>query len=126
MTAQVTVIGNLTKDPDLRFTPSGDAVASMRVAVNERIKDGAEWKDGEPSFYEVKVWRKLAEQAAESLQKGQRIVVVGKMKIETYTTKDGEQRSSVVITADEIGESIRFRTVTPRVTADDMAEATPF
>ncbi len=126
MTAQVTIIGNLTKDPELRFTPSGDAVASMRVAVNERIKDGTEWKDGEPSFYEVKVWRKLAEQAAESLQKGQRVVVVGKMKIETYTTKDGEQRTSTVITADEIGESIRFRGVTPRITADDMAEAIPF
>jgi len=126
MTAQVTIIGNLTKDPELRFTPSGDAVASMRVAVNERIKDGAEWKDGEPSFYEVKVWRKLAEQAGELLQKGQRVVVVGKMKIETYTTKDGEQRSSTVITADEIGESIRFRGVTPRINADDMAEATPF
>ena len=126
MTAQVTIIGNLTKDPELRFTPSGDAVASMRVAVNERIKDGTEWKDGEPSFYEVKVWRKLAEQAGELLQKGQRVVVVGKMKIETYTTKDGEQRSSTVITADEIGESIRFRGVTPRINADDMAEATPF
>jgi single-strand DNA-binding protein len=126
MTAQVTIIGNLTKDPELRFTPSGDAVASMRVAVNERIKDGTEWKDGEPSFYEVKVWRKLAEQAGELLQKGQRVVVVGKMKIETYTTKDGEQRSSTVITADEIGESIRFREVTLRINADDMAEATPF
>jgi len=126
MTAQVTIIGNLTKDPELRFTPSGDAVASMRVAVNERIKDGTEWKDGEPSFYEVKVWRNLAEQAAASLQKGQRVVVVGKMKIETYTTKDGEQRTSTVITADEIGESIRFRGATSRVTSDDMAESIPF
>jgi single-strand DNA-binding protein len=126
MTAQVTVIGNLTKDPELRFTPGGDAVASMRIAVNERIKDGTEWKDGEPSFYEVKVWRKLAEQAGETLQKGQRIVVVGKMKIETYQTKEGETRSSTVITAEEIGESIRFRQNGPRPTVEDMVEASPF
>jgi len=127
MTAQVTIVGNLTRDPELRFTPGGDAVASTRVAVNERVKDGNEWKDGEPSFYEVKAWRKLAEQATETLRKGQRVVVVGKMKIETYQTKEGEQRSSVVVTADEIGESIRFRaTSEPRPTADDMTEAPPF
>jgi single-strand DNA-binding protein len=109
MTAQVTIIGNLTRDPEIRFTPSGDAVTSMRIAVNERIKEGNEWKDGEPSFYEVKAWRKLAEQCAETLRKGQRIVIVGKMKIESYQSKDGETRSSTVVTADEIGESIRFR-----------------
>ena len=127
MTAAVTIIGNLTRDPELRFTPKGDAVASMRIAVNERIKDGNEWKDGEPSFYEVKAWRKLAEDAAEDLRKGSRIVVVGKMKVENYTNKDGEARSSVVVTADEIGKSIRFTsTGTPRPAADDMEDIPPF
>lgn len=127
MSAQVTIVGNLTKDPEIRFTASGDAVVSMRVAVNERVKDGNEWKDGEPSFYEVKAWRKLAEQAGEHLTKGTRIVVVGKMKIDTYQTKDGDNRSTVVITADEIGDSIRFRSLSgPRPTADDMEEIPPF
>lgn len=127
MSAQVTIVGNLTKDPEIRFTPGGDAVVSMRVAVNERVKDGNEWKDGEPSFYEVKAWRKLAEQAGEHLRKGTRIVAVGKMKVETYQTKEGESRSSTVITADEIGESIRFRNLSgARPTADDMEEIPPF
>jgi single-strand DNA-binding protein len=125
MRAQVTIIGNLTKDPELRFTASGDAVASMGIAVNERIKDGNDWKDGEPSFYEVKAWRRLAEDAAEALQKGTRVVVSGKMKIETYTTKDGEKRSSVVVTADEIGQSIRFRS-SPRATQHDADDIPPF
>jgi single-strand DNA-binding protein len=125
MTAQVTIIGNLTKDPELRFTPSGDAVAAMGVAVNERIKDGNEWKDGEPSFYEVKAWRRLAEDAAESLRKGTRVVVSGKMKIETYTTKDGEKRSSTVVTADEIGQSIRFSS-SPRAALHDADDIPPF
>lgn len=128
MSAQVTMVGNLTRDPEIRFTPSGDAVTSMRIAVNERVKEGNEWKDGEPSFYEVKAWRKLAEQAGEHLTKGTRIVVTGKMKVETYQTKEGETRSTVVLTADEIGESIRFRNTgtAPRPTADDMDEVPPF
>lgn len=109
MTAQVTLIGNLTKDPDLRFTPGGDAVANFTIAVNERIKDGNEWKDGDPSYYEVKAWRKLAEQVAETLTKGTRVIVTGKMKIDKYDGKDGGTRYTTVITADEIGESIRFR-----------------
>jgi single-strand DNA-binding protein len=119
MTAQVTIIGRLTKDPELRFTPSGDAVASFSVAVNERIKDGNEWKDGEPSFYEVKAWRKLGEQTAETLSKGNRVVVTGKMKIEKYEAKDGTTRYSTVVTADDIGKSVLFNdqgTPMPRMT----------
>jgi single-strand DNA-binding protein len=119
MTAQVTIIGRLTKDPELRFTPSGDAVASFSVAVNERIKDGNEWKDGETSFYEVKAWRKLAEQTAETLTKGNRVVVTGKMKIDKYEAKDGTTRYSTVVTAEDIGKSILFGekdTPMPRMT----------
>jgi single-strand DNA-binding protein len=113
MSAQVTIVGNLTKDPELRFTPGGDAVANMSIAVNDRVKDGNEWKDGEPSFYEVKAWRKLDEQVTESLTKGTRVIVTGKMRIEKYETKTGETRYTTVITADEIGESIRFRNSEP-------------
>jgi single-strand DNA-binding protein len=113
MSAQVTIVGNLTKDPELRFTPGGDAVANMSIAVNERVKDGNEWKDGEPSFYEVKAWRKLGEQVAETLSKGNRVIVTGKMRIEKYETKTGEMRYTTVINADEIGESIRFRSSEP-------------
>lgn len=120
MTVQVTIIGNLTKDPDLRFTPGGDAVANFTVAVNERIKDGNEWKDGDPSFYEIKAWRKLGEQVAETLTKGRRVIITGKMKIEKYEAKDGGTRYTTVVTADEIGESIRFRSAgsepVPRMT----------
>ncbi len=131
MTAQVTIIGNLTKDPDLRFTPGGDAVANFALAVNERVKDGNDWKDGEPSYYEVKAWRKLGEQVAESLTKGQRVIVTGKMKIEKYESKDGGTRYTTVVTADEIGESIRFRKTgsepVPRMTtrAPDPWSETP-
>jgi single-strand DNA-binding protein len=121
MTAHVTIVGNLTKDPELRFTPGGDAVANMSIAVNERVKDGNEWKDGEASFYEVKAWKKLGEQVAESLTKGNRVIVTGKMRIEKYETKTGETRYTTVINADEIGESIRFRNSEPmpRMTTRD-------
>jgi single-strand DNA-binding protein len=113
MSAQITIVGNLTKDPELRFTANGDAVANMSIAVNERIKDGDEWKDGDPSFYEIKAWRKLGEQAAESLTKGTRVIVTGKMRNERFEAKAGGTRYSSVITADEIGESIRFRKSEP-------------
>lgn len=116
MTASTTLIGNLVRDPELRFTPKGDAVANFTVAVNERVKQGDDWVDGEPSYYDVTAWRKLAEDAAESLLKGSRVVVVGKMKIDKYETKDGQQRSKVIVTADEIGSSIRARRSTERST----------
>lgn len=109
MTASTTLVGNLVRDPELRFTPKGDAVANFTVAVNERVKQGDEWVDGEPSYYDVTAWRKLAEDAAETLLKGSRVVVVGKMKIDKYETKDGQQRSKVIVTADEIASSIRAR-----------------
>jgi single-strand DNA-binding protein len=126
MSAQVTVIGNLTKDPELRFTKGGDAVAAFTVAVNERIKDGNDWKDGDPSFYEIKAWRNLGEQAAEHLTKGTRVIVSGKMKIDRYEANDGSQRQSTVITADEIGSSIRFKEIGSRPVREDVAESIPF
>lgn len=109
MTAQVSIIGNITRDPELRFTAKGDAVANFSVAVNERVKDGDEWVEGDTSFYDVTAWRYLGEGATEALRKGDRVVVVGKMKIEKYETRDGEKRSKTMITADEVGKSVRLR-----------------
>ena len=127
MSAQVTIIGNLVRDPELRFTAGGDAVANFTIAVNERVKQGNEWVDGEPSFYDATAWRKLGEQVAEHFRKGNRVIAVGKMKVDKYEAKDGTQRSKVVITVDEIGDSIRFRSVgEPRATADDMEDIPPF
>jgi len=108
---QITTIGNLTTDPDLRFTPSGKAVATVRIAVNHRTRQGEEWVDGEPSFYDVTLWEKLAENAAESLRKGDRILVTGQMHTEAWTDTDGAKRTKQVITDAEIGASLRFTTV---------------
>lgn len=128
MSMNVTVVGNLTRDPELRFTNKGDAVANLSIAVNERVKDGDTWVDGEPSFYEIKAWRKLAENAAEALRKGDRVVVLGKMKVEKFEGKDGEQRSKPVVTADEIAASIRFKTLAPSTSqaAPALEEFPPF
>ena len=125
MTAQVTLVGNLTRDPELRFTPKGDAVINFAVAVNERVKQGDEWVDGEASYYDVAAWRKLAEDAAEVLTKGSRVIVVGKMKIDKYETKDGQSRSKVVVTADEIASSVRARR-SPERSAPKQPEADPW
>jgi single-strand DNA-binding protein len=127
MTAQVTLIGNLVRDPELRFTAKGDAVANFTIAVNERVKQGNDWVDGEPSYYDATAWRNLAEQVTEHLRKGSRVIAVGKMKIEKYEAKDGTQRSKPAITVDEIGSSIRFKPVgEPKPTADDMEDIPPF
>jgi single-stranded DNA-binding protein len=82
----VTLTGNLTDDPDLRFTPTGHPVATFRLAVTARIKDGDSWRDGETSFFRVNVWRQLAEHAAESLSKGDRAVVIGRLKSRSWET----------------------------------------
>lgn len=127
MSAQITLIGNLVRDPELRFTAKGDAVANFTIAVNERVKEGNDWVDGEPSYYDATAWRKLGEQVAEHFRKGSRVIVTGKMKIEKYEAKDGTQRSKPVVTVDEIGESIRFRQLgDPKPTADDMEDIPPF
>jgi single-strand DNA-binding protein len=108
MTVQVTLIGNATKDPELRFTPKGDAVAVFDIAVSERVKDGDEWKDGEPTYYRVSVWKKLGEQVAEHLVKGQRCIVVGKFKPREYEAKDGTKRISLDVTAEEVALSVKW------------------
>ena len=87
----VTITGNLTDDPDLRFTPNGHAVANFRLAVTARVRDGDSWRDGETSFFRVNVWRQLAEHVGESLSKGDRAVVIGRLKSRSWETPEGRQ-----------------------------------
>ena len=100
----VTLTGNLTDDPDLRFTPNGNPVANFRLAVTARIKDGDTWKDGDTSFFRVNVWRQLAE----SLTKGDRAVVIGRLKSRSWETPEGDKRSVVEVEADEVAPSLRW------------------
>jgi single-strand DNA-binding protein len=108
----ITVIGNLTDDPELRFTPSGAAVAKFRIASTPRFLDKAsgEWKDGEPLFLSCNVWRQVAENVAESLQRGSRVIVSGRLRMRSYETKEGEKRTVIELEVDEIGPSLRYAT----------------
>ena len=108
----ITVIGNLTGDPELRFTPSGAAVANFTVASTPRTFDrqSNEWKDGETLFMRCSVWRDAAENVAESLTKGTRVIVSGRLKPRSYETKEGEKRTVVEMEVDEIGPSLRYAT----------------
>src|SRR5213593_547263 len=108
----ITVIGNLTDDPELRFTPSGAAVAKFRVASTPRTldKQSGEWKDGEPLFLSCQVWRQAAENVAESLQRGARVVVQGRLRQRSYETREGEKRTVYELEVDEIGPSLRYAT----------------
>ena len=108
---QVVIVGNLTDDPELRYTPAGQAVANFRVAVNRRTRDeSGQWRDGETSFFRVNAWRNLAENVAESLTRGSRVVVVGRLRSRSWETPEGDTRSAVEIEADEIGPSLRWAT----------------
>jgi single-strand DNA-binding protein len=108
---QVTIVGNLTDDPELRYTPNGAAVGTPPVAVHRRIPDGSGgWKDAETSFFRVNAWRSLAENAAESLTRGGRVVVVGRLRSRSWENQEGETRSAVEIEADELGPSLRWAT----------------
>jgi single-strand DNA-binding protein len=108
----ITVIGNLTDDPELRFTPSGAAVAKFRVASTPRFMDRQtnEWKDGEPLFLACTVWRQAAENVAESLQRGARVIVSGRLKQRSYETREGEKRTVIELEVDEVGPSLRYAT----------------
>jgi single-strand DNA-binding protein len=120
---QTMLVGNLTDDPELRFTPNGAAVAGFRLAVTPRVKDGEGWRDGETSFFRINAWRQLAEHVAESLAKGDRAVVVGRLKVRSWETPEGEKRSVTEVEADEIGPSLKFATAKPH-RARAVAEAT--
>ena len=108
----ITVVGNLTDDPELRFTPSGAAVANFTVASTPRTlnKQTNEWEDGEAMFLRCSIWRQAAENVAESLQKGARVIVQGRMRARTWETREGEKRTSFEVDVDEIGPSLRWAT----------------
>lgn len=108
----ITLIGNLTDDPELRFTPSGAAVAKFRVASTPRYldKQSGEWKDGEALFLSCNVWRQAAEHVAESLQRGTRVIVSGRLRQRTYETREGEKRTVYELEVDDIGPSLRYAT----------------
>ncbi|ASZ73313.1 ssDNA binding protein [Arthrobacter phage JayCookie] len=106
----ITVIGNLTNDPELRFTPSGSPVANFTIASTPRTFDrqSNEWKDGETLFLRASIWRDPAENVAESLTKGMRVIVSGRLKSRSYETKEGEKRTVIELEVDEIGPSLRY------------------
>jgi single-strand DNA-binding protein len=108
----VTIVGNLTNDPELRFTPSGAAVASFTVASTPRVLDKAtnEWKDGDALFMRCSVWRQYAENVAESLTKGSRVIVTGRLKQRSYETREGEKRTVVEMDVDEVGPALKYAT----------------
>lgn len=107
-----TVVGNLTADPELRFTPSGAAVANFTVASTPRFFDrqAGEWKDGEAMFLRCNIWRQAAENVAESLTRGMRVIVQGRLRQRSFETKEGEKRTVIELEADEIGPALRYAT----------------
>ena len=111
---QVTIVGNLTRDPELRYTPNGAAVVKLGVAVSRRVRDeSGQWKDADTSFFDVTAWRSLAENIAESLTQGTRVVVTGRLRTNSWETAEGERRSKVEIEADEVAPSLRWATAKP-------------
>jgi single-strand DNA-binding protein len=109
---QITIVGNLVDDPELRFTPNGQAVVKFRLASTPRFRDqqSGEWKDGESLFLSCNVWRQAAENCAESLQRGMRVIVQGRLKQRSYETREGEKRTVYEIEADEVGPSLKNAT----------------
>jgi single-strand DNA-binding protein len=108
----VTLVGNLVDDPELRFTPSGAAVANFRIASTPRTYDrqSGEWKDGESLFLSCSVWRQAAENVAESLQRGMRVIIQGRLKSRTYDDREGNKRTVFEVDVDEVGPSLRSAT----------------
>jgi len=116
---QLTIVGNLTDDPELRYTPNGAAVATFNVAVNRRTRDeSGQWKDGETSFFKCNVWRQQAENAAESLTKGTRVIVIGRLRQRSWETTEGQKRTAIEVEVESVGPSLEWATTkvarTPR------------
>ena len=130
MTA-VTIVGNITRDPDLKFTGSGLAMCTFGLAVNNRKKDeSGQWVDGDPSFYDVVCWRQLAENVTESLPKGTTVIVVGKLRQRSWEADDGTKRSKVEVQADHVGPALNWATAevsrNEKRTAPVAADEEPF
>ena len=109
-TPHLTVVGNLTADPELRFTSSGHAVVNFTIAASDRVldKDTNEWKDGDTVFMRCSVWRQYAENVAESLQKGMRVIATGRLKQRSYETREGEKRTAYELEVDDVGPALRY------------------
>ncbi len=115
----VTLVGNLTRDPELRYTPSGAGVASFGLAVNRRYQVNGEWQE-QVSFFNIVAWTELGENAAASLSKGMRVIVTGRLEQRSYETKEGEKRSVTEVRADELGPSLRWaQAQVERISRDD-------
>ena len=132
--SSITVIGNLTKDPDLRFTSGGAAIASFGVAVNKRFQRNGEWTE-ETSFFNVSAWAQLGENVAASLTKGSRVIVFGELKQREYEDRDGNKRSTVEINAQAVGPDLRWaeaqvqrnaRDEQPKVQRESFSQEEPF
>jgi single-strand DNA-binding protein len=123
-----TLIGNLTADPELRFTSSGVAVANVTVASTPRTFDrqANKWKDGDTLFMRCMIWREAAEHVAESLTKGARVIVTGRLVQRSYETREGEKRTVIELIVDDIGPSLRYATANvARIRRSDATETTP-
>ncbi|HCO01780.1 MAG TPA: single-stranded DNA-binding protein [Actinobacteria bacterium] len=109
---QVVIVGNVTRDPELRYTPNGAALVKFGVAVSRRIKDEAtgQWKDADTSFFDVTAWRSMAENIAESITQGSRVVVVGRLRTNSWETPEGEKRHKIEIEAEEVAPSLKWAT----------------
>jgi single-strand DNA-binding protein len=105
-----TIAGNLVEDPEVRFTHNGIAVANLRVAVTQRIQQDGQWRDGDTSFFKVNVWRDQAEHLADSLTKGDRVMVTGRLRQRSWETSEGDKRSVTELEADEVGASLKWAT----------------
>ena len=121
----ITLIGNLTADPELRFTPSGAAVANFTVASTPRTFDrqSGEWRDGEALFLRCNIWRQAAENVAETLTRGARVIVQGRLKQRSFETREGEKRTVIELEVDEIGPSLRYATATVTKTSRSGSNA---
>ena len=108
----VTIVGNVTDDPELRFTPSGLPVANFTVAVNSRVKKGDQWEDRNDGFFRCSCWRDMAENVAESITKGTRVMVIGRLQEQKWEDNDGGKRSRIEIQVDEVGPTLRWATAT--------------
>ena len=122
----VTIVGNLTDEPEVTFTPNGAAVCNFRLAVTARIKDGDSWRDGDTSFFRINVWRQLAEHVAESRSKGDRAVVIGRLKSRSWETPEGDKRSVVEVEADEVAPSLRWAIAKPERAANGKGKGNEF
>ncbi|MGH3979877.1 MAG: single-stranded DNA-binding protein [Pseudonocardiaceae bacterium] len=119
----LTLIGNLTADPELRYTGSGTAVANFTVASTPRYFKDGEWRDGDALFMRCSLWRQPAENVAESLHKGDRVIVTGRLRQRSYETSEGEKRTVIELDVDEVGPSLRYATAKPMKAAHATARA---